>query len=184
MNIVANAFTELFATITPANFEVNLLEQVTNFINLTSGWTYVAVVLLYLVITFYQIKFFILYFKRMLTLGFLILISPLVAIMYSINKTPIAGKGGKSMYFTTWFSEYSANVFIQPIHAAVYMVFIITAGAIFEKAPFLSVLFFMTMSRTEKIVKNVLGLRNRASIKEVGDHFQGKQIWKRLKGGA
>ena len=63
MNLVANAFTELFATITPANFEVNLLGQVTNFMNLTSGWTYVAVVLLYLVITFYQIKFFIIPFK-------------------------------------------------------------------------------------------------------------------------
>ena len=184
MNLVSDAFTALFAALTPENFEVNLLEQVTNFMNLTSGWTYVAIVLLYLVISFYQIKFFLLYFKRMLTLGFLILISPLVAVMYSMNKTPIAGKGGKSMYFSTWFSEYSTNVFIQPVHAAVYMVFIVTAGAIFDKAPFLSVLFFIAMSRTEKIVKNVLGMRNKSSIHSMSEYFSGKKIWKRMKGGA
>ena len=181
MNLVASAFTELFATITPANFEINLLNQVTNFMNLTSGWTYVAIVLLYLVITFYQIKFFIMYFKRMLTLGFLILISPLVAVMYSINKTKISGKGGKSMYFTSWLDEYATNVFIQPVHAAVYMVFIITAGAIFEKAPFLSVLFFMSLSRTEKIVKNILGMRNKTSIHSMSESFNGPKAFKRLK---
>ena len=115
-------------------------------------------------------------------MGFLILISPLVAALYSIDKTKIKGKAGKSMYFTNWMSEYSVNVFIQPIHAAVYLVFIVTAGTIFEKAPFLSVLLFMSLSRTEKIVKNVLGLRNRASINSMSKYFNGKDTFKRARG--
>lgn len=188
MNLVAEAFTEFFTSLTPAGFEVSLLSQVTNFLNISSGWTYVAITLLYLVLTYYQIKFFLLYFKRMLVLGFLILISPIVAALYSIDKTKISGKGGKSEYLTRWMSEYSVNVFIQPVHAAVYMVFIITAGAIFDKAPFLSVLLFMSLSRTEKIVKNILGMRSRASINSMSEYFNGgkmfKSAQKMVKGGA
>ena len=175
ISLVANAVTELFTSLTPEGFEQNLLGQVTNFLNISSGWTYVAITLLYLVIVYYQIKFFLMYFKRMLSMGFLILISPLVASFYSIDKTKISGKGGKSMYLTNWMNEYSVNVFIQPVHAAVYMVFIVTAGTIFDKAPFLTVLLFMSLSRTEKIVKNVLGMRNRTSIHSMSDYFQGRK---------
>ncbi len=89
------------------------------------------------------------------------------------------------MYLTNWMNEYSVNVFIQPVHAAVYMVFIVTAGTIFDKAPFLTVLLFMSLSRTEKIVKNVLGMRNRTSINSMSEYFKGSQHLKNFaKGGA
>ena len=80
------------------------------------------------------------------------------------------------MYLSNWMSEYSVNVFIQPVHAAIYMVFIVTAGAIFDKAPFLTVLMFMALSRTEKIVKNILGMRDRQSINSMSEYFNGPRM--------
>ena len=56
------------------------------------------------------------------------------------------------------------NAFIQPLHAALYMVFMITAAEIFTIAPFLTVIFFMSLSRAERIFKNIFGMRKMSSI--------------------
>lgn len=165
VNLISGGMVQILANITPKTFEQNLVWQVLNLVDQTTGWSYVAVVLMYLVMTFYQIKFFLMYLNRMMSMGFLIIISPLITITYSATKTPIAGKGGgKSRMFDTWFKEYTVNAFIQPLHAAIYMVFMVSAAEIFTVAPLLAVIFFMTLSRAEKIVKNILGMRKMTSI--------------------
>lgn len=165
VNLISGGLVQIIANLAPKTFEQNLVWQVLNLIDQTTGWSYVAVVLMYLVMTFYQIKFFLMYLNRMMSMGFLIIISPLITITYSATKTPIAGKGGgKSRMFDTWFKEYTVNAFIQPLHAAIYMVFMVSAAEIFTVAPLLAVIFFMTLSRAEKIVKNILGMRKMTSI--------------------
>lgn len=149
---------------TTKGFEQSIIWQSMNLLNISTGWSYIATVFMYIVITIYQIKFFIMYMYRFLAMGFLIVISPLITVTYSATKTKISGKGGKAAAFDTWLQEYMVNAFLMPLHAGIYMVFIISANEIFKVAPFLSVIFFATLSRAERIVKNILGMRKKSSI--------------------
>ena len=124
------------------------------------GWNYVAISVLYFMIIYYQLKFFLIYFKRVLVMGFMIIISPLVSATYAIDSI----SDGEAQAFKKWFSDIMVNIFIQPIHAIIYSVIIVSAGAIIEVAPVLAILFFAGLSRAEKVVKNVFGLRNRPHI--------------------
>ncbi len=174
INMLASGLVEVFASIAPKSFEQSLILQVFNLVDQTSGWSYVAVALMYFVLTIYQIKFFFMYLYRMLAMGFLIVISPLVTITYSANKTPISGRGDSKM-FNNWMREYAVNAFIQPLHAGLYMVFIVSAHEIFTVAPLLAVLFFIGLSRAEKIVKNMFGMRKMSSINSMSEYFPMKR---------
>lgn len=176
ISTISGGLVQIFADMAPKTFEQNLVWQVMNLIDQTSGWSYVAVVLMYLVMTFYQIKFFLMYITRMLSMGFLIIISPLITITYSATKTKISGKGGKAGMFDKWFKEYTVNAFLQPLHAGIYMVFMISAYEIFTVAPLLAVLFFMALSRAEKIVKNILGMRKMSSIHSMSAYMPVKDL--------
>ena len=64
--------------------------------------------------------------------------------------------------------------FTQPLHAGLYLVFINTAYEIFEVAPFLAVLFFAMLSRSEKMFRNLFGMKGRASQKAMSETFKFK----------
>ncbi len=180
VNLLCNSFVELLYSIKERvinqGFEQSILWQAINVLNIVSGWSYVATVIMYLVITFYQIKFFLLYANRLLAMGFLIVISPIMAAIYPLNKTKISGKGGKSKIFSAWFKEYCVNAALQPLHAAVYLVFILSANEIFSVAPILAVIFFATLSRAEKIVKNIFGMRRMSSIHSMSGYLPAKKL--------
>ena len=108
-------------------------------------------------------KFFLLYAKRFLVIGFLIVISPLITITYAVDKA----KDNKSQIFDTWLREFIGNVFIQPLHAGIYLIFIGTANNIFTVAPFLSVIMFMMLSRTERVVKKIFGMKKMKLMRDM-----------------
>ena len=173
INMLSGAIVSLFYTAkVTSGFEKSIICQSINILNITSGWSYVATIFMYVVMTFYQAKFFVMYFYRLLSMGFLIVISPLITVTYSATKTKIAGKGGKAGTFTNWIQEYMVNAFIQPIHAGLYLVFIVSANKIFEVAPFLAVIFFMALSRSEKIVKNIFNMRDKKSIHSMSEYVK------------
>ncbi len=172
INLVANTITNLFATANAnKGFEKSILWQTLNLFNITSGWSYIATALMYIVITFYQIKFFLMYFNRLLSMGFLIVISPLITILYTLDTTKISGQGGKSPVFSSWFREYAINAFLQPLHAGIYLFFIASANEIFKVAPLLAVLFFGMLSKAESIVKNIIGMSNTQSIRGMKEYL-------------
>ena len=97
INTISEALVAMFFSLkTGAGFEKSIISQTINLLNVINGWSYVAVICMYLVMTFYQVKFFFMYLFRFLGMGFLIVISPLITITYSATKTQIAGKGGKA----------------------------------------------------------------------------------------
>ena len=175
INMTSTGLTYIFSLFKSENgFEQSIIWQAHNVLNITSGWSYVAMVIIYIVLTYYQIKFFWMYSKRFLAMGFLIVISPIVAAMYSATNN-ISGSGGKNGALEVWLKEYAINAFIMPLHAGLYLVFIISANNIFLVAPFLAVLFFMALSRGERIVKNIFGLRQRQSINSLAGIFPVKK---------
>lgn len=135
------------------------------------GWDAVPHALVYWVLVYYQLKFFWLYMKRMLSVAFLIIISPLITVTYSIDK---AGDG-RAQAFNAWVKEFEVNMFVQPLHALLYVMFIVSAAAIAGKAPLLYALFFMALSRGEKIIKSIFSARGMKSIGSMGKG-KGKKI--------
>ena len=107
-----------------------------------------------------RIKFFILYFKRTLVVAFLIIIAPLITITYPIDK---AGDG-KAQAFNAWLSEYIFMVFVQPLHAIVYLIFMFIAGAIAEYAPLVALAFMMSLTRVEHVVKKMFDLNKSVAL--------------------
>ena len=122
---------------------------------------------MYWVLVFYQLKFFFLYLKRFLTVGFLIVIAPLITVTYSIDK---AGDG-KAQAFSSWIKEFLVNVFIQPLHAILYLLFMTVAYEIALVSPIIAIIFFAGLSRGEKIVKELLHIRGLTSIHSMSETF-------------
>ncbi len=64
-------------------------------------------------------SFFLLYIKRMITVGFLIMIAPLITITYSIDKMG----DGKAQALNAWLKELTYNILIQPFHCVIFLSF-------------------------------------------------------------
>lgn len=130
----------------------------------TKGWNFVTSCILYWMLVYYQVKFIILYLKRLFSTTLLMVISPLICAVYSIDKL----KDKKAQSFKVWFKEIMVNIYIQPIHAIMYIVFIASASEIAKAAPLLAIVFLGALSRGEKIVKNIFNIRGLSSINSLG----------------
>ena len=81
--------------------------------SITSALVYAGIVIL----TF---CFLLAYINRMLKVGFLVIISPLITITYSIDKM----KDSKSQALDAWLKELAYTILIQPFHCLIYMSYI------------------------------------------------------------
>ena len=111
INVLSSGLSnESFGSIT----DTFLHEALTNY-SFTTG---MGCALVYMILQAVTFVFLITYIKRMITLAFLIVISPLVTITYSIDKMG----DGKSQALNVWFKEYVYNILIQPFHCISYRV--------------------------------------------------------------
>lgn len=90
-----------------------------NSVSMASGFTGIVSTLVYVMIVFQTLKFLLLYLKRMITIGFLIIISPLITITYSVDK--IGDQRAQAL--NTWMKEFCYNILIQPFHCIMYLAF-------------------------------------------------------------
>lgn len=128
------------------------------------GFNVFTAFLVICLLSYYQLKFFIFYMLRAIEVSFLIVISPLVTITYSIDKVG----DGEAQAFKAWLTELISKSSVQLIHAILYCIFIASAGVIATNHPLIAVLFLGLLTRTEKIVRNIF------SIKE--DGFQKAKV--------
>lgn len=82
-----------------------------------------ACTVVYCMLVFQTLSLVISYINRMIKIAFLIIISPLISITYSIDKIG----DGKSQALDTWLKEFVYSILIQPFHCIIYMVFISVA---------------------------------------------------------
>ena len=160
---LCDSMINLFSRFTTNGFEKDLVSEL--FGTTAKGWNTVIVCIMYFVLVFYQLKFFFMYMKRLIATGFLILIAPLITITYSIDKV----QDNKAQAFTAWMKEFMVNVFIQPLHALIFVLFMYSAYELVGVAPIIAVLFLMGLSRAEKVVKTVFDMRGRSSIHAMSD---------------
>lgn len=107
------------------------------------------------------------YVRRMLTIGFLIIISPLITVTYSIDKV----KDSKAQALNNWLKEFMFNVLIQPFHCIIYIVFVSSAidllsweGSIPKMV--LAIICMSFIWKAEKIVKQIFGFGAASSLGE------------------
>ncbi len=171
---VGNVLTSVFYTIRNSlvgdgnvfedTVRLQLLKNTLSFFGLKlTMWSMV-----YWCLLFMEAKFLFLYAKRFLMVGLLIIVSPLITITYPIDKIG----DGKAQAFSNWMQEFLINVFIQPLHALIYLVFVLTANTIAIRAPLVAVALLLSMGTVEKMVKVVFNM-NITTLKGV-DGFMKK----------
>lgn len=138
--------------------EDNLLASATT--STTKGFSLIVPCILYILMVFYQLKFFMMYFKRLFSMAFLIVISPLVLIQHAFDKVG----DGKAGAFRVWLNEFVLNVVMQPIHAAIFAIFMVIASNIILSAPLLAVIFFATLSRAERVIRGMLSIKESNTV--------------------
>lgn len=119
---------------------------------------------LYCILLGATFSFLILYIKRMMTVAFLILISPLVTVTYAIDKMG----DSKSQAMNTWLKEFVYNILIQPFHCILYAAFagtsldlLVKNGADFGNAV-VAIVCLMFMFKAEDILKKIFAFSTNA----------------------
>lgn len=100
------------------------------------------------------------YYKRLLTVALLITIYPLVIMFYAIERFMGIDKP-KSM--GTWVKEYTVNIFIQSVHALLYVMLVEAGLSIFEADSDNWIIFVMavySLFPMEAIVKSIIGMKS------------------------
>lgn len=131
-------------------------------IRATTSW---AALIVYIMLIGITTAFLVTYIKRMLTIGFLIVISPLITITYAIDKV----KDSKAQALNSWMKEFMFNVLIQPFHCIIYLVFVSTVmNTLDTKASLaqliLAVLCMKFIWTAESIVKKIFGFKEASSL--------------------
>lgn len=85
----------------------------------TPGFTGIIAAIMYCMLQGQAFRYFLFYMKRMITIGFLIIIAPLITITYSIDKMG----DGKAQALNAWLKEITYNILIQPFHCVIYLAF-------------------------------------------------------------
>lgn len=116
--------------------------------------------ILYLTLKIMTLVFLILYIKRMVTIGFLIVIAPLVTITYSADKI----SDGKAQGMNTWFREFSFNVLIQPFQCIIFAALVSIASTLANTATvtsgFMALFLLIFIFEAEKLVKHIFNIQS------------------------
>lgn len=137
------------------NYEVNIISKSIGIFDTDeSVWSILLYVITYWVMIGFELYFLLVYFKRLLTVAFLVIIAPLITVTYAIDKVG----DGKAQAYTTWVSLFLGNVFMQAVQAFMYAIFIYSASAIAEKAPIIAILFFLALTKGEDVVNKLFNV--------------------------
>ncbi len=89
----------------------------------------IAATIAFCMLTAQTLGLLISYFNRMLKIAFLIIISPLITLTYSIDKMG----DGKAQALNTWLKEFIYTVLLQSFHCIIYTVFVGMALSILDE---------------------------------------------------
>ena len=122
-------------------------------------------------------SFLVFYIKRMLTLAFLVIISPIVTITYSIDKMG----DNQSQALNEWVKEFVYTVLIQPFQCLIYIVFATTALTLMQDktlgAAILGCIMLLFIHQAEHIVRGIFSFEHAHNL---GDTFMTLALVKSL----
>lgn len=144
-------------------FNSNLMSYVRFMVQAEDAYVKIAFFALYIMLVIFSVRFTWVYLKRVVSMAFLTLIAPIVALTYPIDKV----SDGKAQAFNMWLKEYSYNALIQPVDLLLYKVLLSSAMELAANNPLYAVVALAFIIAAEKLVKQMLGF-NKASGGTVG----------------
>lgn len=123
-----------------------------------------AYLIMYLALVIYTVTFTIVYLKRLLTMAFLTLIAPAVALTYPIDKM----NDGQAQAFNSWLKEYIFNALIQPFHLIIYYVFVTSAMDLASTNPIYMIATLAFIKEAEKILRKFFGFDKAGTLGALG----------------
>ena len=122
-NIIVGALESLSGDLVSLEDISKIYNEIALLATLGIGIPSITATIVYCAMVFMTIGFFIAYVNRMIKIAFLVIISPLISITYSIDKI----KDQKAQALNTWLKEFIFTVLIQPFHCVMYLAFTNTA---------------------------------------------------------
>lgn len=135
----------------------------------------------YIALVIYTFMFTWTYVKRAITMAFLTLIAPVVAITYPIDKI----KDGQAQAFNMWLKEYIFNALLQPFHLIIYTIFLGSSMEIATKNPVFAILFLAFITPAEKILRSMFGFEKSSTaggMSTAASLFGGAAVLKGING--
>ena len=132
--------------------------------------TKVLYFIIYIAMVIYTVMFTITYLKRSLTMAFLTIIAPLIALTYPIDKIG----DGSAQGFNSWLKEYVYNALIQPFHLIIYTVF--AGSAVVDLSadnPIYAIIVLAFISQSEKMLRKFFGFDKASSAGSLGSFAGG-----------
>lgn len=140
------------------NFETQIVGRTIGLMDIwdstVSIWSVLVYVITYYVIVGFEVYFFFKYFKRLFTMGFLVIIAPLITVTYAIDKAD----DGQAQAYGNWIKLFCSNAFMQAVHAFMYAIFTFSAATIAEKAPLIAIIFFIGLTKGEEVFNKLFGV--------------------------
>ena len=118
----------------------------------------------YIALVIYTVMFTWTYVKRAITMAFLTLMAPLVAITYPIDKIG----DGKAQAFGIWLKEFIFNALLQPFHLIIYTIFLGSSMEIAVKNPIYAILFLAFIIPSEKLLRKMFGFEKASTAGAMG----------------
>jgi hypothetical protein len=146
-----------------SSFEIELFTASKANIQNSAGDVAFAYTLEFAAMIIFQIMFFVKYALRALGLIILFLFSPIFILIHAVRVMT----GGDETTLKSFLQNYVSLLFMQPLHALIYLIFMFTASEIMLKAPLLGIVFLYALYRAEKIIKIMLDLNTGFSLKSL-----------------
>ena len=124
--------------------------------------SYMGYTIIFAVMVMYTVMFTWKYLKRLIYMIFLIMISPLIALSYPLDKM----NDGSAQAFNMWIKEFIFTLLIQPFHLLLYTVLIGSAITMATDNMIYALVVLGFMLPAEKILKKFFGFDRKAPIGE------------------
>ena len=134
----------------------------------------------YLALVIYTVMFTWIYVKRAITMAFLTLMAPLVAITYPIDKIG----DGKAQAYGIWLKEFIFNALLQPFHLIIYTIFLGSSMEIAIKNPIYAILFLAFIIPSEKLLRKMFGFDKSSTAGSFAAGFGGAAAFNLISKGA
>ena len=115
--------------------------------------TKLVYLIFYIALVIYTVMFTWTYVKRAITMAFLTLIAPVIAITYPIDKI----KDGQAQAFNIWLKEFIFNALLQPFHLIIFTIFLGSSMEIAVNNPVFAILFLAMIIPSEKLLRKMFG---------------------------
>ena len=179
-NYISTSFTAITVQVDNTSFTTNLMGLVRFETQYKDFATKVTYMIFYIALVIYTAKYSWAYLKRTITLMFLTVIAPLVAMTYPIDKI----KDGKSQAFDAWLKEYVFTALLQPFHLIVYAVLVGSSIDIVKTNPLFAILVIAFIGPAEKMLRKFFGFDKApgaSALSQAGAMFGGAAAWNMTK---